>query len=73
MFSERLGLDLGSMNQLGALRHMPKLFLHTTKNTYVPCPVCRATKCNVIMHDDYTATYQHCTRCQGTGIIFKSD
>ena len=43
---------LGHFSQLGAVRKLPKLKLHSTLNTWVTCPVCRGGGQTVTPHQN---------------------
>ena len=63
--------NLGHFSQLGKYKKLPKLFLHSTKNTWVTCSVCRGTGQNSIIHDSGQVDLRMCVNCQGRKKYFK--
>jgi len=61
MFSQ----NLGHFTQLGQYKKLPKLFLHSTLNTWVTCSVCRGTGQNSIIHGNGQVSLRICPHCQG--------
>ena len=64
---------LGHWSQLGQFRKLPKLFLHSTMNTWVTCPICRGVGQNSIIHESGQVTLQLCPHCKGTKRYFNHD
>ena len=61
--------NLGHISQLGEIRKLPKLFLQSTLNTWVTCPVCRGGGLNSIPQVDLML----CPHCKGKKKYFNGD
>ena len=57
--------NLGHVSQLGAVRKLPKLKLHSTLNTWVTCPVCRGGGHTVTPHQNGQVDLMMCPHCKG--------
>ena len=67
MFSQ----NLGHVSQLGEYKKLPKLFLHSTDNTWVTCHVCRGGGLSNIIHENGQADLRMCPHCQGRKKYFR--
>ena len=56
---------LGHFSQLGAVRKLPKLKLHSTLNTWVTCPGCRGGGQTVTPHQNGPVDLKMCPHCKG--------
>ena len=65
-------LELGLMNNLGPLRKLPKLFLQSTLNTWVTCPVCRGGGQTVTPHQNGQVDLMMCPHCKGRKKYFNN-
>ena len=65
--------NLGHNSQLGEIRKLPKLKLHSTLNTWVTCPVCRGGGLNSIPHQNGQVDLMFCPNCKGKKKYFNGD
>ena len=57
--------NLGHVSQLGEIRKLPKLKLHSTLNTWVTCSLCRGGGLNTIPHHNGQVDLILCPHCKG--------
>ena len=65
--------NLGHVSQLGALRKLPKLKLHSNLNTWVTCPLCRGGGLNTVPHQNGLVDLITCPHCKGKKKYFNGD
>tara|TARA_R110000751_G_scaffold279750_1_gene382177 strand:- start:1000 stop:1221 length:222 start_codon:yes stop_codon:yes gene_type:complete len=65
--------NLGHISQLGEIRKLPKLFLQSTLNTWVTCPLCRGGGLNSNPHQNGQVDIILCPHCKGKKKYFNGD
>ena len=65
--------NLGHFSQLGEIRKLPKLKLHSTLNTWVTCRVCRGGGQTVTPQQNGQVDLMMCPHCKGKKKYFNND